>query len=123
MKVQAQLKALFAVVVSEARDNPRFADRLAKALGEATRQSVTCQKRSHRRAQSAFDPLAVYNDGEQVLRARLEELDIEQLKDMVAEYGMDPSKLVMKWRNPNRIVDHIVQTVGNRARKGDAFRV
>jgi len=49
-------------------------------------------------------------------------LNIEQLKDMVAEHGMDQAKLAMKWRTSDRLVDLIASTVAARARKGDAFR-
>ena len=53
---------------------------------------------------------------------RLAALNLEQLRDVVAEYGMDPNKLVMKWKDRERVVDHIVTTSASRARKGDAFR-
>ena len=37
-------------------------------------------------------------------------------------YGMDPGKLVMKWKDADRVRAHIVDTTMQRARKGDAFR-
>ena len=41
---------------------------------------------------------------------------------MVAQYGMDAGKLVMKWKTWDRIADHTVEMSANRAQKGDAFR-
>lgn len=41
---------------------------------------------------------------------------------MVAHYGMDPRRLVMKWKTTDRVIGHIVETVESRARKGDVFR-
>jgi hypothetical protein len=35
---------------------------------------------------------------------------------------MDRSKLAMKWKTKDRLVELIVSTVASRARKGDAFR-
>lgn len=57
-----------------------------------------------------------------MLRSKLDELDIEALKDIVSEYGMDSANLVLKWKKPERVRDHIFVTVQSRARKGDAFR-
>lgn len=63
------------------------------------------------------------NGGVPDLRARLGSLGIEELKDIVAEHGMDRSKLAMKWKAPDRLVDLIVDTVQQRAHKGEAFTV
>jgi hypothetical protein len=60
--------------------------------------------------------------GEDVLRKRLSLLELEQLKDVVAEYGMDAGKLVMKWKDTMRIIDRIVELSLARSTKGDAFR-
>jgi hypothetical protein len=57
-----------------------------------------------------------------VLRLDLSALNIEQLKDVVAQHGMDPGKLVMKWKDPARIIDRIVELAMARSTKGDAFR-
>jgi len=35
---------------------------------------------------------------------------------------MDPGKLVMKWKDRDRVIDRIVEIAGRRATKGDAFR-
>jgi hypothetical protein len=60
--------------------------------------------------------------GEATLRERLTELDLEQLRDIIAEHGMDTDRLAMKWRDRSRVVDRIVERVVDRAAKGDAFR-
>ncbi|EPX78861.1 hypothetical protein Salmuc_04444 [Salipiger mucosus DSM 16094] len=55
------------------------------------------------------------------MRSKLEPLTLEQLKDIVAEYGMDPGKLVMKWKTADRVIDRIVEYSVARAKKGKAF--
>ncbi|MDE0403802.1 MAG: hypothetical protein OXI53_00610 [Nitrospira sp.] len=57
-----------------------------------------------------------------MLRAELALLTLDQLKDIVADYGMDREKLVMKWKTPNRVIDRIVEISISRAHKGDVFR-
>ena len=46
----------------------------------------------------------------------------KELKDIVADYGMDPSKLAMKWKDRDRVIKLIIDTSQRRASKGDAFR-
>ncbi len=129
-----QLRALFDAIVAEAERSPAFARRLQDALAGLSAAtapaakapkaaaSPSAPKRGGRRAPSALDPFAAYAEGEPTLRARLGELSIDQLKDIVAEHGMDPSKLAMRWKTPAKLIDLIATTVRDRAEKGDAFR-
>ncbi|TCM80016.1 hypothetical protein EV216_12154 [Rhodovulum steppense] len=69
-----------------------------------------------------LDPVSVAREGEAALRERLAALSFEQLRDIVADYGMDPGKLVMKWKDQARVLDRIVEVSISQAAKGDAFR-
>ncbi len=124
MSTVEALRALFDEILREAAGNPRFGTRLADVLSEAVKSSPATEKprRRGRRAPGALDPLEVYSEGEAELRRRLEKLDIEQLKDIVAQHGMDSSKLATKWKNAGRLINLIVTTVQARVSKGDAFR-
>ncbi|MBZ5515173.1 MAG: hypothetical protein LAN62_10120 [Acidobacteriia bacterium] len=79
-------------------------------------------RRAGRRPAGVVDPFTIYTEGESALRRKLEELDLDRLKDIIAEHGMDSSKLAMKWKSRERLVQLIVKTVHERAQKGDAFR-
>ena len=121
MTLKQTLRSLGAVLIEEAERNPDFARRLQQALGGA--QEAPPLKRSRTRTPAVVDPVAVLADhGEDALRARLQPLALDQLLDVVAEFGMDPSKLVMKWKNPERISEHIIENAKRRSVKGDAFR-
>src|SRR5262249_17432711 len=78
--------------------------------------------RKHRRTPAVLDPFEEYKKGEAVLRERLTALNLDQLRDIVAQYGMDRSKLAMKWKDQGRLLDLIVSTVTSRSEKGHAFR-
>lgn len=80
------------------------------------------KRRGGRRTPAILDPIELAAQGEAGLRNRLNGLDLELLLDIVAQYGMDPGKLVMKWRDPDRVIDRIVEISLARATKGDAFR-
>lgn len=123
MRLESRLRSIFAAVIEEARANPDFARRLENALGAIPPPAGPARApRRHRRPPGPFDPYAVYDQGEVELRRRLDALEIEELKNMVAEHGMDASKLALKWKSPDRLVELIVMSVAARAHKGDAFR-
>jgi len=131
MTLKKSLRETVKVILEEADKNPEFSARLEAALGmgkhsrtankKSRTQTTGAPKRGNRRAPAALDPVELARRGEAVLRAHLAELDIEQLKDVVADFGMDPGKLVMKWKLPEKIISRIVEISLGRAKKGDAF--
>jgi hypothetical protein len=122
MKLKKALHELIRAVIDEAERNPEFARKIESALGfEARAPKPISSRPSHRRASAILDPVALARQGEEVLRTRLAELNLEQLKDIVADYGMDPGKLVLKWKTPVRVIDRIVEISMGRAKKGEVF--
>jgi hypothetical protein len=126
MNLKRTLHALGTVVLEEAERNPDFAQRLQCALGIADAAAVAKTpegKKSRTRAAATMDPVAILADhGEDALRRELQLLPLDKLLDIVAEFGMDTSKLVMKWKDPVRIYEHIIDNAKRRSVKGDAFR-
>jgi hypothetical protein len=134
MELRKALQNFAKVAADEAERNPEFEQRIRKALGlseavvvsssqvaiEPGKQAV--RRRGGRRTPAVLNPVELVSEGEQALRDQLVPLTVEQLKDVVAGYGMDPSKLVMKWKSRDRITDHIVQMAITRSQKGDVFR-
>jgi hypothetical protein len=117
------LGQLLTVIADEAARSSRFANALQRALTSAPTSAEPVVRRSGRRAPGPFDPFAVYAEaGEDGLRTRLGKLDLEQLRDIVAEHGMDHDRLAMKWKDPVRVIDRIVERVAARSAKGSAFR-
>ena len=122
-RITGTLKRVLEAVTAEAGRNPAFASSLEKALEVTPELERNLPKRPHRRSPGVIDPFSVFADaGEEGVRRSLSQLSIEQLKDVVAEHGMDRSKLAMKWKTSDRFVDLILETVATRSRKGDAFR-
>lgn len=125
MNIKKQIKALMTVIIEEADRNPDFAQRISSAIsldGSGKATEGTKKRHGGRRPAAILDPVALFSQGGIVLREQLEKLDLERLRDIVAEYGMDPGKLVMKWKTEQRVIDHIVETAASRAKKGEAFR-
>jgi hypothetical protein len=124
MKTEDRLRKVFSLLLAAAKKDDKLAAEIDALLG-FQRNSSGASVRSgsrNRRKPAPFDPFVVYEQGEASLRICLAELDLEALKDIVAEHGMDPGKLVLKWKTKDRILEHILSTVQARSKKGDAFR-
>lgn len=126
-QLAAQIVGLVQVIADEATRSRRFARALSKALEEPNlsggKSDPTVARRSNRRKPGPFDPFTIFAEGGgQGLHDRLAELDLEQLRDIVADHGMDHDRLAMKWKDPTRVIARIVERVAARASKGSAFR-
>ena len=127
MTTRDRLARISRVILDEAKQNAAFASRLDEALGTSARHDIISapgapRQARGRRSPAVLDPVSGYREGEEALRSRLRDLSREQLRDIVAEYGMDPDKLAMKWKSTDRLIDRIVEVARGRATKGDAFR-
>lgn len=126
--LKSTLAKLAAAVAEEAACNSDFAIRLQVILGDdggkaANKTSKPKDTRKGgRRTPAVLDPIDIVRSGEGTLRQELNRLEMSQLLDIVAEFGMDPGKLVMKWKDRDRVVERIIDLAVARATKGDAFR-
>ncbi len=125
----AALSRLVHVIAAEAARTPRFAKSLADALcaepasAPAPARAAAKPVARSRRAKGVLDPFAVFEvSGEAGLRARLSTLTVDQLKDIVAEQGMNHDGAAMRWKTASRLVDRIVERVQARSTKGDVLR-
>ena len=119
-----RLRAVMEVIVEETRSNPKLARRLKKALDDSTNEvEENKQKpRRNRRNPPSLDPFTLFEKGEDHLRNALAELNLDQLKDVVAGHRMPQVSLALKWKTTERLVELIVDTVKTRSHKGDVFR-
>ena len=126
------LRSLAEAVIDEAGNNPEFGQRIMDIIGggtweakidKKTRKKLKIGRRSaNRRDPAVLDPIELIAEGEDVLISELKGLTDKELKDIIADYAMDPSKLAMKWKDRDRIIGLIVEVSQRRASKGDAFR-
>jgi hypothetical protein len=131
MKLRERLALLAGVIADEAEHNGGFRRRLEVVMASSQRDpsvirdniaATNASRKGGRRTPALVDPLSLARQSEAALRKELSNLGIEQLKDVVAQYGMDPGKLVMKWKESARIIDRIVELALARSTKGNAFR-
>lgn len=129
--VDLRLKALATTcqnLLDAASEDPILAERALRRLHADPKLADLVEmppglKRTGRRAPAKLDPFKIFAEsGEHALMAQLADFDLEELRDLVAQFGMDPRRLVMKWKDTQRIREHVVATTAQRSRKGDAFR-
>jgi hypothetical protein len=116
--LEFRLRAFFEEIVRESRNNKAFAERLRRALGRVAPTS----SRGGRRAPGRLDPFDSYAKGPAVLSGELEKLEIDELKDIISEHGMDSRELALKWKSKPRLIELILAAVALRSQHGDAFR-
>lgn len=110
---------LSSCIADEISKNKDFAKKVS-ALFE--KESVDVKpKKSNRRSPAKIDPFALCEQGEEILRTAFKTLDIEELKDVIAANGMDTARLAMKWKDRERLENHIVEMTQQRAARGSAF--
>jgi hypothetical protein len=122
---EALLGALRGPGAPQGAPQPEGTESLASNVGRQRKDRTTgrsgVSRGSRRRSPGPFDPFLAYQAGETELRRTLATCDLEQLRDIVAEHGMDYDRLALKWKSPDRLIDRIVETVSTRSRKGQAF--
>lgn len=119
--MKKKLKKLFDIILEESENNESFKKKL-EDLFEPKVDIKTEKKSKNKREPAVLDPINLAEKDINDLKIKLEELDIEKLKDIVSDYRLDSSRLVMKWKVKERIIEHIIKSALSRAEKGDVFR-
>lgn len=123
--MKTKLARVFDELLREVEANPdlraRIERHLATPADKRTPEGPSAKPRN-RRGAPALDPYAEMKQGEQFLRAKLAQLSLDQLKDIVSAFALDASRLALKWKDQGRLIDLIITTVRSRLEKGDAFR-
>jgi len=98
-----------------------FKENLAKAKSSEVESSNTKSKKGNQHEPAKINPFILLEQGIEIFKAALETLSIEELKDVMAENGMDTAKLAMKWKDTNRLINHIIGTTQRRSSRGEIF--
>ncbi|MFL6262654.1 MAG: hypothetical protein ACJ76Y_23390 [Thermoanaerobaculia bacterium] len=123
--MKSPLAEVFDEILRELESNPQLRARIERHFAPADahqRTDRTGPRSRNRRAEPTIDPYALMAHSEASLRSALEPLSSEQLKDVISSFSLDSSRLALKWKDRNRLVELIVTTVRARMEKGDAFR-
>jgi len=123
--MKTTLAKIFDEVLHEIETNPALRARIERHLSTPNDKggaSPNSSKPKNKRGTPVLDPYIEIKQGELFLKQKLTQLSLDQLKDIVSGYALDSSRLVLKWKDQERLVDFIITTVRSRIEKGDAFR-
>lgn len=96
------MEELFTRIASAAKSDPAVAEKVRDALAESGLLVVF----GVGEALDVVDLLDV--GGEDSLRARLRQLSLNELKQIVSVRQYDPEKETTRWRSPNKFIELIV---------------
>ena len=123
------LKDLFNNVLIKMSEDGDFSKEIEQIFdsyfnGIKTKGFAETGHRRTNRKPAIFNPIdyLIDNNDMEKLEQKLNEFSIEELKDIVSDFGMDHLKLVLKWKNKEKIIKHIVFTTYSRVNKGKEFR-
>ncbi|WP_288337562.1 hypothetical protein [uncultured Gordonia sp.] len=121
---EAERSSRFAAALTGVIDALRPGDGTALAVPAPTpRKRAPAPKKRVARQPGAFDPFVVYREsGAQGLTARLGELTVDQLRDIIAEQELDTRKETSRKRKAEVIAEWIVERVEASENKGSVFR-
>jgi len=124
--VEAERSARFAKALADVVESlaPRPEDQFAAPVAAAPpRKRASAPRKRVARQPGAFDPFVVYREGGAAgLTQRLGVLDLEQLRDIIAEQELDTRKETGRKRNLEVIAKWIVEKVEASENKGAVFR-
>ena len=119
MDTEKKLKQIFNIIIDEIKRNKDLEKRINAVLGN---EIVEKPKKKRVRQPALFNPNTVALKGEDVLKEELEKLEVAQLKDIISQYSMDPAKKTNRWKSKDRFINHILEIVDSRLKRGDVFK-
>jgi hypothetical protein len=103
-----QIAEIFHHVLLTARANPEAARQVREALLASGLLEVFDLTRAADEA-DAIDLLDLLDaGGEEALRARLAQLRVAELHQIIAAHGYDPQRQITRWRSPRKLITYIV---------------
>ena len=130
-KTKEIIHGIASAIIEESCINEEFSNKIELLISGVT-EEISHEKKekvvlsggrpANRRDPAVIDPIAMVVENELELVKKLNSLTDKELKDIIADYGMDTSRLAMKWKDKNRLIMLILDVSRRRAAKGDAFR-
>ena len=118
------LRKVFKVITDEAAQNEKFAAKLAAAFGavEAKAKTKPAAAKTTRRDPAVLNPVKLITEDAAALEARLLSLEEKELKDIIAEFALDPARQASRLRKKEKLVAFIMERARQWATKGDVFK-
>jgi hypothetical protein len=118
-KIAKQMAGILRILAAKIEENPE----MLKDVGLNLIDVPMSERKRKEKLPVDFDIFEVFAEGgEEVLRQKLESLEMGSLKQIISQHGFAPSKLAEKWRTKERLINLIVERVTARSDKGRVFK-
>ena len=119
--IEKKIKLILNVILDEIETNEKFQKRFLEIFDINPDKEIKSKKKNNRRDKPVLNPITIIQDNNTNIRYELEKLSIKELKDIIAYFNMDKTKVAMKWKNKEKIINLIIEISTLRASKGSAF--
>lgn len=113
-------KKISKVIQDEMTENEEFAKKMEEVLIPEMPTTEEKPKKKSKRNPAKIHPIRLWEEGEEKLRAELAKLDVEELKDVIVEYGWNERGL-MNIKKREKLEAVILERAKRIATRGDAF--
>lgn len=125
-KVRKQLANVFLKIAKRVEEDEEFAKYIFSELeGEVLKPEPKKKKKAPKqksKEELTIDIFYIFQvQGPEGLLNLLKSLELQELKKIVTENGLDPAQKVRKWRSREKMIDYIVESVRKQMSKGGAF--
>lgn len=118
--VAKQVARILRLLAGKIEDNPNFLKDMRLA---PTNIPIVNRKKKMEEPPIDLDVFRIFSDeGSEVLRKKLEPLDLRTLVRIIRQHRFDPSKLAEKWKDKERLINLILEKVAARSDKGKVFK-
>jgi hypothetical protein len=119
--LRKKLRRFADLIADQAERNPDFAEAISNILDPLSSPEKENIKTTER--EITLDPFEIYRShAPEKFRDWLNGLTIHQLRSIVRQHRLDPSRLSDKWKNKERFITLISERVEARSTQGDVFR-
>ena len=116
------LRGIFELVICEAKNNHEFSKKLNDILNIKNEENKKVKGIRRKKEKALVNPFDMLEKGQDEFENCLSKFSINQLKDIIFEYDLDPTKKTSKWKKEEKFMHHIIEMTTKRENKGNAFR-
>jgi len=118
--VAKKVARILRLLAGKIEDNPDFLKDIELAPRDIP---IVNRKKKKEEPPIDLDVFRIFSDeGSEVLREKLEPLDLRTLVRIIRQHRFDPSKLAEKWKDKERLINLILERVAARSDKGKVFK-
>lgn len=117
-----QIASILVKVAMKIEKDEEFARLLFEEMKEPPKRKKSNTKKVKQEEPLKVDIFEIYQkEGAEKLSVYLQSLEVQELRKVVLDHGLDPAQKVRRWRRKEKIIHFILDAVTKQMAKGGAF--